>query len=47
MDTMAITVCPECDYRLAALVRREVKNNEVFQHFECAECEHEWSDTIL
>jgi DNA-directed RNA polymerase subunit M/transcription elongation factor TFIIS len=44
---MVLAVCPECEYRLAELVKREVKDNEVLQHFECSECDHEWSDTML
>jgi len=44
---MVVAVCPECGYRLSNMVKREVMDSEVFQHFECSECDHKWADTML
>jgi transposase-like protein len=44
---MVLAICPECEYRLAKMVKREVKDGEVFQRFECPECDHEWTDSML
>lgn len=39
-------ICPNCSYGLAELVKREVTDADVIQHFECGECGHEWASQM-